>query len=136
LIKDQGDIAVIIEYDPHTRERNFISSYLPLDKPNNSDEIIFAYLSACDSPNTNAEFLNSMNASQTIDSNLLHRVSSSSTIRQTTNRQQRNTTTTTQIDRRSSANAVETISTFASNKKYKPVALNVHSSPIYLTNLG
>jgi hypothetical protein len=112
LIADQGDIAIIIEYEPDTQPQIFISSYMLFDSPHASDEdIIFSYLTACDQSITKTDFSSSAYQSQAADST--YQLQSSSPA----------TTPTTNISKDCRKPSEEQVSTFTAKKKYKPVTL-------------
>jgi hypothetical protein len=112
LITDQGDIAIVIEYEPDTQPQIFISSCMLFDSPQASDEdVIFSYLTACDQSITKTDFSSSAYQSQAAGSTYQLRSTSPAT------------TPTTNISEDCQKSSEEQVSTFTAKKKYKPVAL-------------
>jgi hypothetical protein len=116
LIADQGDIAIIIKYEPNTQPQIFISSYMSFNSPHASDkDVIFSYLTACNPSITNTDFSSSAYQLQAAGST--YQLQSTSPV----------TTLTMNIskDCRKPLEGSEQVLTFIVKKKYKPVTLKM-----------
>ena len=61
LIKDQGDVAIVINMDPDTLGHFYISTYRPFDTTTPSpQDISFNYFTACNPDLLNVDLFSSM----------------------------------------------------------------------------